>query len=153
MNKILNYILIVFLFTLLSCDYKPILSKKNYQFSINVEEINGDQQVNSILLDNFDNLSNDNNNEYYITVTSIKEKNIILKDSKGDPSIYELIVDVSYEVKKEGKTIIENNLTRNTTYNNISDKFELENYENNIIKNLCTNISDRIIFSISEINE
>ena len=32
-------------------------------------------------------------------------------------------------------------------------KFELENYENTVINNLSTNISDRIIFSISELNE
>ena len=38
-------------------------------------------------------------------------------------------------------------------YNNVSDKFELENYEKNIINNLSQNISDKIIISISEINE
>tara|TARA_B100000965_G_scaffold392535_1_gene402199 strand:+ start:513 stop:971 length:459 start_codon:yes stop_codon:yes gene_type:complete len=152
MNKIIKYILLLFLLTLLGCDYKPILSKKNYQFSINVSEINGDQKVNSIIVDNFESLKN-NNKEYFLILSSKKEKNIILKDSKGDPSIFEIIVDVNYKVTKDGKIIIEKNINRKTTYNNISDKFELENYENNIINNLCKNISDRIIFSISEINE
>ncbi len=152
MNKIIKYTLLLFLLTLLGCDYKPILSKKNYQFSINVSEINGDQKVNSIIVDNFESLKN-NNKEYFLILSSKKEKNIILKDSKGDPSIFEIIVDVNYKVTKDGKIIIEKNINRKTTYNNISDKFELENYENNIINNLCKNISDRIIFSISEINE
>ena len=40
-----------------------------------------------------------------------------------------------------------------TTYTNITDKFELENYENNIIENLSEGISDSILSSISEINE
>ena len=152
MNKIIKYILLLFLLTLLGCDYKPILSKKNYQFSINVSEINGDQKVNSIIIDNFESLKN-YNKEYFLILSSKKEKNIILKDSKGDPSIFEIIVDVNYKVTKDGKIIIEKNINRKTTYNNISDKFELENYEDSIIKNLCKNISDRIIFSISEINE
>ena len=48
---------------------------------------------------------------------------------------------------------MKNNIIRKTTYNNISDKFEMESYENTVINNLSTNISDIIIFSISESNE
>tara|TARA_Y100000741_G_scaffold126595_1_gene95488 strand:- start:653 stop:1111 length:459 start_codon:yes stop_codon:yes gene_type:complete len=152
MNKILNYILIFFLFTLSSCDYKPILSYKNYKFSINVDKITGDEKVNSIITNNLNNLKG-NEKEFYVTLSSKKEKNIISKDSKGDPSIFELIINVNYNVKLNGEIIIENNILRKTTYNNISDKFELENYEKNMIDNLSSNISDRIVFSISEINE
>ena len=75
------------------------------------------------------------------------------KDSKGDPSIFELIIDVNYSVKKDEKILIVNKINRKTTYNNITDKFELENYEKTIIHNLSKNISDKIIFSISEIHE
>ena len=57
MNKILNYIIIFFLLTLLSCDYKPVLSYKNYQFSINVDKISGDEEINSIIVNIFNNLS------------------------------------------------------------------------------------------------
>ena len=152
MNKILNYTLIFFLFTLSSCDYKPILSYKNYKFSINVDKITGDEKVNSIITNNLNNLKG-NEKEFYVTLSSKKEKNIISKDSKGDPSIFELIINVNYNVKLNGEIIIENNILRKTTYNNISDKFELENYEKNMIDNLSRNISDRIVFSISEINE
>ena len=152
MNKILNYILIFFLFTLSSCDYKPILSYKNYKFSINVDKITGDEKVNSIITNNLNNLKG-NEKEFYVTLSSKKEKNIISKDTKGDPSIFELIINVNYNVKLNGEIIIENNILRKTTYNNISDKFELENYEKNMIDNLSRNISDRIVFSISEINE
>ena len=153
MNKILNYILIFFLFALLSCDYKPILSKKkNNQFSIYVNEISGEEKINSIIINNFKNLQN-NKNEYHLNLSSNKEKNIVSKDSKGDPSIFELIIDVNYKVKKDGKILINDQVIKKTTYNNISDKFELDSYENIIINNLSTNISDKIIFSISEIHE
>ena len=152
MNKILNYIIIFFLLTLLSCDYKPILSKKeNYKFSIYVNEGNGDEKVNSIIINNFKSLQ-DNTKKYNLNLSSKKEKNIISKDSKGDPSIFELVIDVKYVVEKNGTTIIENNLARKTTYNNIVDKFELESYEKTIIDNLSSNIADRIIFAISEMN-
>ena len=152
MNKIINYILILFLFILLGCDYKPILNKKNYQFSLNANKINGNQKINSIIINNFNNLKG-NEKEYYITLSSKKEKNIISKDSKGDPSIFELKINVNYKIEENGKIIIKNNISRKNTYNNISDKFELESYESTIINNLSTDIADRIIFSVSELTE
>ena len=152
MNKILNYTFILSLFILLSCDYKPILSYKNYQFSINVNNISGDKKINSVITDNFNNLKG-NKNEFDLTLSSKKIKNIISKDSQGDPAIFELIISVNYIVEIEGEILIENTINRKTTYNNISDKFELENYEKTIINNLATNIADKIIFSISEVNE
>ena len=152
MNKVLNYTLLFFLFALLSCDYKPILNYKNYKFSINVDNISGDEKINSIIINKLNNLKG-NEKEYNINLISKKKKNIISKDSKGDPVIFELIINVSYEIQKNGEIIIENNISRKTTYNNISDKFELENYENTVLNNLSTNISDKIIFSVSELNE
>ena len=56
-------------------------------------------------------------------------------------------------MNKDGEILIENKINRKTTYNNINDKFELENYEKNIVDNLSKNISDKIIFSISEIHK
>ena len=152
MNRIINYTLLFFLFLLSSCAYEPILSNKNYDFSINVDKINGDQKINSIIVNNFYNLKG-KEKKYDLTISSTKVKNIISKDSKGDPAIFELIINVNYNVKKEGKTLIANTINRTATYNNITDKFELENYEKTIINNLTKNISDKIINSISEIYE
>ena len=153
MNKIINYTLsLFFLFLFLGCAYEPILKNKNYQFSINLEKINGDEKVNSIIVNNFNYLIG-KKQIYDLNISSTKEKNIISRDSKGDPSIFALIITVDYSVKKDKKTLITNKLNRKSTYNNISDKFELENYEKNIIMNLSTSIFDKIISSISEIND
>ena len=152
MNKIINYILLIFLLLVSSCAYEPVLNNKNYEFSINVDKINGDQKINSIIIENFYNLKG-KEKKYDLTISSTKEKNIISKDSKGDPSIFELIINVNYSVEKDGKTLIVNKINRKTNYNNITDKFELENYEKNIINHLSRSISDKIINSISEIHE
>ena len=82
-----------------------------------------------------------------------KERIIVSKDSKGDPSIFELKVNVNYIVSKEGENLINNKISKKTTYNNITDKFELESYEKTIIDNLVSEISDNIILSISIISE
>ena len=152
MNKILNYILIFFLFILLSCGYKPVLTNKNYKFSISPKDISGDQKINSIIIEKFNSLRGEEE-EFYVSLSTTKEINIISKDSKGDPAIFELIINVNYNVETEGEIVIEKNISKKTTYNNISDKFELDSYEKNIINNLSIDISDRIIFSISEISE
>jgi len=150
MNRIINFTLLLLLLS--SCAYKPILNNNNYNFSINTNKINGDQEINSIIIKEFYNLKG-KERKYDLTILSAKEKNIISKDSKGDPSIFELVINVNYSVNKDGKTIIENEINIRSTYNNITDKFELENYEKTIINNLSKNIADRIIHSISELNE
>ena len=150
MNKTINYIF--FLLLLSSCAYEPILKNKNYGFSINVDKINGDQKINSVIIKNFNNLKG-TEKIYDLTISSTKEKNIISKDSKGDPSVFELIINVNYRVEKDGKTLIVNKINKKTTYNNITDKFELENYEKNIINQLSKSASDKIINFISEIHE
>ena len=152
MNKILNYILIFFLFILLSCGYKPVLTNKNYKFSISPKDISGDQKINSIIIEKFNSLGGEEE-EFYVSLSTTKEINIISKDSKGDPAIFELIINVNYNVERKEKILFQKNISKKTTYNNISDKFELDSYEKNIINNLSLDISDRIIFSISEISE
>ena len=152
MNKISNYILILSLLLLTNCGYQAVLNNQNYQFSINVNKINGDQKINSLIINNFKQLK-ENEKEYNLSLTSNKEKLIISKDSKGDPSIFEIKINVNYVVKKDGEILISNKINKKTTYNNITDKFELENYEKTIINNLVSEISDNIMLSISKVSE
>ena len=61
MNKITNYIFIFLLFFLYSCGYKAVLNNQNYQFSINVDKINGDRKINSQIINNFRQLGKNEN--------------------------------------------------------------------------------------------
>ena len=152
MNKISNYILILSLLLLTNCGYQAVLNNQNYQFSINVNKINGDQKINSLIINSFKQLK-ENEKKYNLSLTSNKEKLIISKDSKGDPSIFEIKINVNYVVKKDEEILISNKINKKTTYNNITDKFELENYEKTIINNLVSEISDNIMLSISKVSE
>tara|TARA_B100001540_G_scaffold312674_1_gene334218 strand:- start:689 stop:1147 length:459 start_codon:yes stop_codon:yes gene_type:complete len=152
MNKIIKYILILSFIFLTCCGYEAVLNNQNYKFSLNIDKINGDQKINSLIINNFEQLK-ENEIKYYLTLTSNKEKTIISKDSKGDPSIFELKISVNYVVKQDGKALVTNKINKKTTYNNITDKFELENYEKSIINNLVSEISNNIILAISNISE
>ena len=151
MNKISNYILILSLLFLTNCGYQAVLNNQNYQFSINVNKINGDQKINSLIINRLKQLEG-NEKIYNLSLTSNKEKLIISKDSKGDPSIFEIKINVNYVVKKDEEILISNKINKKTTYNNITDKFELENYEKTIINNLVSEISDNIMLSISKVS-
>ena len=59
---------------------------------------------------------------------------------------------VNYDVLEDEKIIYKNKLVNQATYNNISDKYELSLYEQNLIKSLSKNISNEILFSIKIIN-
>jgi len=152
MNKIKIYTLILLLFFLTNCGYKAVLNNQNYKFAIDIDTINGDQKTNSLIINNFKQLDG-NENKFNLTLTSNKEKLIISKDSKGDPSIFEIKINVNYIVKKEEEILINNNINKKTTYNNITDKFELENYEKTIINNLVSEISENIMLSISKVSK
>tara|TARA_Y100000996_G_scaffold312056_1_gene248345 strand:- start:137 stop:595 length:459 start_codon:yes stop_codon:yes gene_type:complete len=152
MNKIINYTLLLFFIFLLNCSYKPILKKDKYQFSINLNKVTGDNEINRIIVRNIKNLPK-SQKVYDLTLSSNKEKKIISKDTAGDPLIFQILINVEYNVNKEGKLLIEKSFNRKIKYNNISDKFEMEKYEKNIIENLSINISDMIIGSISEVNQ
>ena len=53
----------------------------------------------------------------------------------------------------ENELLTDYKINKKTTYNNITDKFELENYEKTIINNLVSEISDNIMLSISKVSE
>ena len=127
MNKIKKYTVLFFLLLLSNCAYEPILINKNYDFSIVVEKIDGDKKINSMIVNNFYNLKG-KEKKYNLNLSSTKIKNVISKDSKGDPAIFELIINVNYSVKKNEETILINEINLKDIYNNVSDKFELQNY-------------------------
>ena len=99
MNKIKKYTILFFLVLLSNCAYEPLLNNKNYDFSIIVEKVDGDEKINSIIINNFNNLKG-KEKKYNLNLSSTKIKNVISKDSKGDPAIFELIINVNYSFKK-----------------------------------------------------
>ena len=79
MNKISNYILILSLLLLTNCGYQAVLNNQNYQFSINVNKINGDQKINSLIINRLKQLEK-NEKIYNLNLTSNKEKLIRLEE-------------------------------------------------------------------------
>ena len=145
MNKFL--LLIVSIFILSACSYEPILLKKNYDFEFNEIEFSGDKTVNEIIKNRISRVSS-GNKKYNIYYNSKIEKSVVSSNEKGDPTIFNLNIDLEYEITDEDKVIIKNKISKQSTYNDIKDKFELSNYEINSIRSLAKKIGDEIMMSL-----
>ena len=145
MNKFI--LLIISIFILSACSYEPILQKKNYDFEFNKIEFSGDKTVNEIIKNRISRVSS-GNKKYNIYYNSKIEKSVVSSNQKGDPTIFNLSLDLEYEITDKDKVIIKNKISKQSTYNDIKDKFELSNYEINSIKSLAKKIGDEIMMSL-----
>ena len=157
MNKsIIKNLLIVFTIILTSCSYEPVFLKKDYGFELNTIDLLGEKDVNRIIDDRLKLIkkSKDNKkNSFDLKINSNKQKNIISKNSQGDPLKFEINILVDYKILENGQIILEREIEKNNIYNNKSDKFELSQNEKNITTNLSEKISDNIISSIINLND
>ena len=118
---------LIFLILLLSgCAYEPILLKKNYDFNFVEINSNGEPKINEIITNRLaNNTKISSDTDYKIFFQSVKDKKVISSNKKGDPTIYKITVKLKYKIMQNNKAIIENEIIKQTTYNNIDDKFEL----------------------------
>ena len=151
MKRVFNIFFILLFLITTGCGFKPILVKSNYNFSYIIEKSTGSERINSNIVEKLKALSG-SKKTYSVTLNSTETKNILSKDSKGDPNILEIVIYLNYSIKDNGKIIVNKNLSQRSTYNNIADKFELEKSEDILIENLTTNLAQDIISSTSEIS-
>ena len=146
MNKIIRIFILIFLFS--GCAYEPMLIKKDYGFSFDNIETEGNLVINEIMKNYLlERTDNKNLKKFDLYILSKKNKETVSSNKKGDPTIYKLNIIVDYNLKQNGKTIFKNKTLKQTTYNNINDKFELLKYEENIVKNLSERFVDDILIS------
>ena len=156
MNKILVKTIILFLlFEITSCSYKPIFLEKNYDFQIKEISLIGDKDINRTIQNKLKFIKNDQNNKknYNINIKSTKTKEIVSKDSKGDPVKFEINILVEYKIMNDNNTLLNNKIEKKNIYNNDSDPFKLEQTENIILQNLSESVGDAIISSIINLDD
>ena len=146
MKSLLSIILVSIILT--SCGFKPIYSSKNSNFEI-IEIVNKNENKNSFAIEKMImSLSNDNGiRKVKLEIDYKQSVDIILKDSKGDPSKKKLSIKINLKVKNEKDNVLINRtFSEEFNYSVQSDKFNMAQYENNITGNLNNKISNDIIF-------
>ena len=96
-----------------------------------------------------------NNNQLYIElspeITNFSKKIVLSKNTAGDATSFKNAISINVDVLMNDK--FKNNfvILENFNYNNISNKFNLKKYEEEIKKNLAETASDKLIFKLSNI--
>tara|TARA_Y100000389_G_scaffold152639_1_gene152676 strand:+ start:98 stop:544 length:447 start_codon:yes stop_codon:yes gene_type:complete len=144
-----KYVLLagILIISLLSgCGYKPVYSSKNFLFKIN-KITHANNKINNQIARSLKSISNDNaTNSLNFELSSKKEKIIISKNKNGDPEIFELKIFIDIIVKDKQKTFLNKQV-----YNNTQNKFELNEYEIQIERQIITKMIDEIIIFLLEL--
>ena len=140
--------IIILSFGLTNCGFKPIYGSKNSNFEV-IEILNKNKNKNSFEIEKIImSLSNQEASRKVKLEMDYKQSiETILKDTKGDPSKKKLSINVNLSVKNYSDNILVNkSFGEEFNYVVQSDKFNMAQYEDNIVKNLNNKISNDIIF-------
>ena len=147
-----KYCLIIVLLFFTQCDYKPIYSKNNQNFGIKIIEFN-ENRSNKILATRLENYSYEKNNIflYELKLLTSEKKLILSKDTKGDPLLLGLKINLKIEVYEKDKLITKKEYNEQFNYQNLSKKFELNSYESEIRSNIYNKMISKILIDLTNL--
>ncbi len=142
-------ILLMFAF-LVSCGYTPIYSNKNLDFKLKDVINYENSRLNSKITKKLQSFSNLQSQKIIsIKIDTHKKINVLSKDAKGDPSRYEMIIDVKLEVINDQNK--NRSFEEKFNYNSTTNKFELNQNEKRIENLLIKKNIDSIVIYLSQI--
>ena len=147
-----KYYLFIILLLFTQCDYKPIYSKNNQNFGIKIIEFN-ENRSNKILANRLENYSYEKNNIflYELKLLTSENKLILSKDTKGDPLLLGLKINLKIEVYEKDKLITKKEYNEQFNYQNLSKKFELNSYESEIRSNIYDKMISKILIDLTNL--
>ena len=144
------FLIILLLFT--QCDYKPIYSQNNQNFGIKIIEFN-ENRSNKILATRLENYSYEKDKIflYELKLLTSENKLILSKDTKGDPLLLGLKINLKIEVYEKDKLIVKKEYNEQFNYQNLSKKFELNSYESEIRSNIYDKMISKILIDLANL--
>jgi hypothetical protein len=148
-------IILLLLLLLSSCGYEAIYSKKNslnYVFSISDLSFVGDRRVNLKIKEKLSTFTQSKKDkDLVIRISSTSETIILAKNTAGDATSFKNTISINADVLINNKFKDNFTILESFNYNNISNKFNLKKYEQEIKNNLAETASDKLIFKLSNI--
>ena len=147
-----KFYLLIILLLFTQCGYKPIYSQNNQNFEIRIIEFNQNRS-NKILATKLKNFSyrKDNVYLYELKLLTSENKLILSKDTKGDPLLLGLKINLKIEVYEEDKLITKKEYNEQFNYQNLNKKFELNSYENEIRLNIYDKMISKILIDLANL--
>ena len=143
--------MLTFLF-LTSCGYTPVYLNKNFDFNIKDITALKSDKLNFKTKKRLLAFSNKNSQKIIFLNLDVQKKiNILAKDSKGDPSRYEMVINIQLDITYNQDQKLRKSFNESFNYNSNINKFELNQYDKEIENLLIDKNIDRIIVYLSKI--
>jgi len=148
-------IILLLLLLLSSCGYEAIHSQKNsvnYSFSVSELGFIGERTVNLKIKEKLNNYTQSKKDkDFILSISSTSEKIILAKNIAGDATSFKKTISINVEVLMNNKFKSNFIILESFSYNNVSNKFNLKKYEEEIKNSLAETASDKLIFKLSNI--
>ena len=142
-------LLAIVLFSLSSCGYSPIYNNQSINnINLKINEINGNDIMNNIVRSQIKKYENSSlEKTILVNIKTNYSKDILSKNKKGEVTNYLIRMEIEFEeTYGERKKY---NFKEVTKTSSMSDKFELEKYENTTINNFINLQLEKFIFKVT----
>ena len=152
MRKI--FFIIILIFTT-SCGYVPVYIENNTNtYNFNTINFSGDRIINRELVNFLNRYKNNKaSKNFNLEIISSKSDTITAKDKKGNPINFNKKINIVFEIEDIGTNKkIRKTFEREASYKFLNDKFETNQYERGLEKNLIDQIKKDIIIYMNLLN-
>lgn len=140
--------ILFFLFFANCSGYEPIFSSKDFKYSFDEIIIDENNNISKKLYRKLISFSSQNKEKIKLKIISKDNETVLSKDSKGDPLIFEIDIQVLIDVEFSNKEKRIFNFNEKFSFNNQTNKFELNQYKNTIKENLIDKVFDKFILQL-----
>tara|TARA_B100001093_G_C26687075_1_gene953146 strand:- start:649 stop:1110 length:462 start_codon:yes stop_codon:yes gene_type:complete len=148
-----NTFLIFLLFLTSACGFDAMHSKNksfDNEFSITKINFDGDRTINIKIREILNTYIIENKNRSYnLEIDSKSTKKTIAKDSKGNPSIFNLEIEIVVNIIEKGMSSKIVKFNESYNYDNNNNIFETKRYEKEIKINLTETLIKNLIYRLS----
>ena len=144
-------ILIIFVFFLSSCGYQPLYLNNNIgDLKFKEMELTGSKKINRRII-SLMNIEIDKEKNRYDKINIKSSKQILetSRNSKGQPQSFKMILNVTFSIKNKDEIMKEQSVTKEFSYKNLDNKFDLNEREIEIENNLLNEIIDEFFIYLS----
>ena len=144
-------ILLILLLILNTCGYQPLYTNQNQNdFAFEKVTTIGDKTLNRKIISTL-NIREENNDNLIdeIIFETIKTTIETSKDERGQVTSYRTSIKVNLTIKNMDKTLKTKVFNEDFSYNNMSNKFDLIEYQREIENNLTNKIIDNLIIYLN----
>ena len=148
MKKLLIFVFII----LYGCGFKPLYSNKEFKhLEFSKITLSGNTSVNRKII-SYLKISKKNGVLDTLTLNSNFENLISSKDSEGKADTYLSILTINFKIQSQDNILIyDRKFSKSFNYKNRDNKFELVEYQNEILNNLVNEITEEILLSLNSL--